>query len=168
MNKNIRDTMNILFESTNKNKKKEQAKVCLNPVNWKKFVDSFNDGSLVNKYPSYKASDFVSKTLFPEICKVIKENNLEAIHEKYDDYNWYCIFGNTNDNVKKQFDIDNIIKNTDWNHQYGSRGIGENYYYIYMNNNMIIGRCCLSNGNARWILLADQNIFDDMNISITR
>ena len=164
MNKNIRDTMNILFETT---KRKEQAKVCLNPVNWKKFVESFNDGSLVNKYPKYKASDFISKTLFSEICKVIKENNLETIHKDYDDYNWYCIFGNTNEKVKKQFDIDNIIKNTKWDKTFGSRGIGENYYYIYMNDNMIIGRCSINN-NGRWILLADQNVFDDMNISITR
>lgn len=165
MNKEIRDTMNILYEST---KRSEQTKVCLNPVNWKVFADSFHDGSLVNKYPQYKASDFVTDKLFSEICKVIKENNLDAIHEKYDDYNWYCIFGNINDNVKKQLDIDSIIENTKWDKTYGSRGINENYFYIYIKDNMIIGRCCLSNGNLRWILLADQNVFDDMNISITR
>ena len=108
MNKEIRDTMNILFETTNK--RDEQAKSCFNPVNWKVFVTSMNDNSLVNKYPRYKASDFISKTLFSKILDVIKEMKLKVIDEKYDDYNWYCIFGNYNKNVTKIFDIDKFYK----------------------------------------------------------
>lgn len=72
MNKEIRDTMNILFETTNK--REEQAKSCFNPVNWKVFVTSMNDNSLVNKYPRYKAADFVSKTLFSKILDVQVRN----------------------------------------------------------------------------------------------
>lgn len=48
-----------------------------------------NDNSLVNKYPRYKASDFISKIFFSKILDVIKEMKLKVIDEKYDDYNWY-------------------------------------------------------------------------------
>lgn len=103
MNKEIRDTMNILFETTNK--REEQAKSCFNPVNWKVFVTSMNDNSLVNKYPRYKASDFISKTLFSKILDVTKEMKFKVIDEKYYDYNWYYY----NKYVTKIFDIDKFI-----------------------------------------------------------
>ena len=166
MNKEIRDTMNILFETTNK--REEQAKSCFNPVNWKVFVMSINGNSLVNKYPRYKASDFISKTLFSKILDVIKEMKLKVIDEKYDDYNWYCIFGNYNKNVTKIFDIDKFIDESKWIKSYGTRYIGEQYYYIYASDNCIVGKCSLSEEKYRWILLADQNVFDNLNISITR
>ena len=47
-------------------------------------------------------------------------------------------------------------------------GIGEQYYYIYTADNCIVGKCGLADGKYRWILLADQNVFDDLNIFITR
>lgn len=103
MNKEIRDTMNILFETTNK--REEQANSCFNSVNWKVFVTSMNDNSLVNKYPRYKASDFSSKTFFNKILDVIKEMNFKVIDEKYYDYNWYYY----NMHVSKIFDIDKFI-----------------------------------------------------------
>lgn len=124
MDKEIRDTMSTLFETTNK--RDEQVKSCFNPVNWKVFVTSMNDNSLVNKYPRYKASDFISKTLFSKILDVIKEMNFNVIDEKYYDYNWYYY----NKHVTKIFDIDKFIDESKWIKSYCTRGIGEQHYYI--------------------------------------
>lgn len=86
-----------------------------------------NDNSLVNKYSRYKASDFISKILFSKILDAIKEMKIKVIDEKYDDYNWYCIFGNYNKNVKKIFNIDKFIDESKWIKSYVTRGIGEQY-----------------------------------------
>lgn len=43
-----------------------------------------------------------------------------------------------------------------------------NHMVQEVQENSIVGKCCLADGKYRWILLADQNVFDNLNISIIR
>lgn len=152
-----------VYQLLEKSDYKEQAKMDLNPINAQKLFDG-------GKVYGVDVSNICSPLLMQNINRVIKQYELPVIHPKYDDQNWYFIWGNWHDKVLKYInpqDFENAEATEFLEHQ-GSRCIGECFYYIAVTKDYILGRCGLDRKRSRWILLADQSVFDNMNMEITR
>lgn len=153
---------NVIYQLFEKTDYQEQAKMDLNPINVQKLFDG-------NAY-GVDVSNIVSSLLMEQIKRVMKQYELPLIHPEYDDQNWYFIWGNWHEKVLKRIDPSMFENhdNYDFLEHGGNRCIGDCFYYIAVTKDFILGRCGLDRKRSRWILIADQSIFDNMGFDITR
>ena len=102
--------------------------------------------------------------------RVKEQYELPLIHPEYDDQNWYFIWGNWHEKVLKRIDplMFENHDNYDFLEQTSTRCKGDCFYSIAVTKDFILGRCGLDRKRSRWILIADQSVFDNMDMEITR
>ena len=151
-----------VYQLLEKSDYKEQAKMDLNPINIQKLFDG--------KAYGVDVANIISPLLMKQIMRVNEQYELSLIHPEYDDQNWYFIWGNWHEKVLKRIDPSIFEKhdNYDFLEHCGTRCIGDCFYSIAVTKDFILGRCGLDRKRSRWILIADQSVFDNMGMEITR
>ena len=152
----------VVYQLLEKSDYKEQAKMDLNPINVQKLFDG--------KAYGVDVANIISPLLMKQIMRVKEQYELPLIHPEYDDQNWYFIWGNWHEKVLKRIDplMFENHDNYDFLEQTSTRCKGDCFYSIAVTKDFILGRCGLDRKRSRWILIADQSVFNNMDMEITR
>ena len=151
-----------VYQLLEKSDYQEQAKMDLNPINVQKLFDG--------KAYGVDVANIISPLLMKQIMRVKEQYELPLIHPEYDDQNWYFIWGNLHEKVLQRIDPFMFENHDDYDflEQTSTRCKGDCFYSIAVTKDFILGRCGLDRKRSRWILIADQSVFDNMDMDITR